>query len=139
MCASIANCKISQYTLNILHISSLQLVTNERVVRFFPFCERSLRGGKGGGGKIGNDLSCVSGRHVNYTLHHQDISFALLWKMATSSELSEYSSPSKRRKVDDIGYKASPGLKLDFRSDKQLDEHQSEDLEGILPKIWTII
>lgn len=60
--------------------------------------------------------------------------------MATSSELPEYTSTTtKRRKLDDNDYKVSPGLELDFRNGKQLDDHQNEDLEGISSKIWTII
>lgn len=64
------------------------------------------------------------------------LSFALLWKMASGSELPEYSSPAKRRKIDGDRYEAPLGSELDFRSDKLLGEHAPEDLEGIFAKIW---
>ncbi|XP_012276625.1 NAD-dependent protein deacetylase sirtuin-1 isoform X2 [Orussus abietinus] len=52
--------------------------------------------------------------------------------MASRSELPEYSSPAKRRKVDREAYGSSPDAELDYRSSEESRESPREDLEETL-------
>lgn len=58
--------------------------------------------------------------------------------MASGSELPEYSSPAKRRKVDGIGYSGTSSQKPDFQDCETSHDIPNEDPEGILTKIWSI-
>ncbi|XP_017798056.1 PREDICTED: NAD-dependent protein deacetylase sirtuin-1-like, partial [Habropoda laboriosa] len=49
--------------------------------------------------------------------------------MASSSELPEYSSPAKRRKVDGIGYNGTSSVKPDFQDCETSHNTPNEDLE----------
>ena len=63
---------------------------------------------------------------------------ALLLKMASGSEVPEYSSPAKRRKVDGIGYNSTSCVKPDLQDCRTPHDNPNEELEGILIKIWSI-
>lgn len=63
---------------------------------------------------------------------------ALLSKMASGSELPEYSSPAKRRKVDGNDYAGTSTVKPDFQHCETSHDTPNEDLEGILRKICLI-
>lgn len=50
--------------------------------------------------------------------------------MASGSELPEYSSSAKRRKIDLDVYDISNHLELNFTEDKHPDESSQGDIEG---------
>lgn len=58
--------------------------------------------------------------------------------MASGSELPEYSSSVKRRKIEGQVYGVSVPSDLDFSETKQTRQSSRTDLEGIYPKICFI-
>lgn len=75
-------------------------------------------------GGVFRDLCRDRGRGLNYAV-------ALLLKMASGSELPEYSSPAKRRKIDCDVYGVQVRLDLDFQQATTTSESPHGDLEGI--------